>query len=264
MTTSDVVTGAVLRAADFTYRDVDGCAVATPVGPSVGAREVVLEVVRVPAGRTWAPADSALEENVVVVFQGSGSGRVGEERVTDLRHADALFAPTGSRYELVAGAEELVAYVWRTPLLDGRRHGADPRLVSSLWNEETQLRGFTGIGMATDMPIATMNFVFWPGTGSPQLCLHCGIQQPGETFSVHIHPESDEAFFAVEGIGQVYLADRWIDVEPGDVLFAPPGVPHGTRNPHTSDGARRFVTCGGPCPFDPALYERAGLTAEVR
>ena len=109
-----------------------------------------------------------------------------------------------------------------------------------------------------------MNFLFWPGTGSARLCLHCGIQQPGQTFNVHQHPDSEEAFIAFEGEGQMYLIDRWHDVSPGDVLFAAPGVPHGTRNPHTGPDARRFATCGGPTPFDPVLYERAGVTTEVR
>jgi glyoxylate utilization-related uncharacterized protein len=111
---------------------------------------------------------------------------------------------------------------------------------------------------------ATMNFVFWPGTGSCQMCLHCGVQQPGETFSVHLHTHSDEAFIAFEGVGQMYLADHWVDVEAGDVLFAQPMVLHGARNPHTGPDAQRFVTCGGPIPWDAFLYDAAGVSCDVR
>lgn len=95
-----------------------------------------------------------------------------------------------------------------------------------------------------------MNFLFWPGTGSPQLCLHCGFMQPGEYFSVHIHPESEEAFIVFEGTGQLHLDGEWIDAAPGDVLYAPPGA--------------RFATCGGPTPFDPVLYQRSGVSPEVQ
>jgi mannose-6-phosphate isomerase-like protein (cupin superfamily) len=134
-----------------------------------------------------------------------------------------------------------------------------------LWNTETQLVAFAGTATSTpDGAAATMNFVFWPGTGSPRLSLHCGIQQPGQTFSIHVHPASEEAFIALEGKGQMYLNDRWVDVEPGDITFAPPSMPHGARNPHTGPSARRFVTCGGPTPFDPCLYVSAGVRAEVR
>jgi mannose-6-phosphate isomerase-like protein (cupin superfamily) len=86
---------------------------------------------------------------------------------------------------------------------------------------------------------------------------------PGETFNVHIHPASEDAFIVYEGVGQMYLGDRWVDVERGDMTFAPPFVPHGARNPHTGPAARRFVTCGGPTPFDPFLYDAAGVSAEV-
>nr|WP_242687103.1 MULTISPECIES: cupin domain-containing protein [unclassified Actinopolyspora] len=88
--------------------------------------------------------------------------------------------------------------------------------------------------------------------------------QPGQTFNVHVHPESEEAFIAFEGRGQFYLEDGWYEAEAGDVLFAPPGVPHGTSYPAEDAEAPNFVTCGGPTPFDPVLYARAGVSAEVR
>jgi uncharacterized RmlC-like cupin family protein len=176
-----------------------------------------------------------------------------------------MYAPTGSATSMVAGSKGALLYVWRSMLLSGRRRSAAPKLFGSLWDSDTQLRGFKGIAQVDAANnLATMNFVFWPGTGCSQLCLHCGIQQPGETFNVHIHPESDEAFIAFEGVGQVFLRDRWIDVAAGDVLYAAPGVPHGARNPHLGPDARRFVTCGGPTPYDPALYIQAGVTTEVQ
>jgi quercetin dioxygenase-like cupin family protein len=103
--------------------------------------------------------------------------------------------------------------------------------------------------------------VFWPGTGSARLCLHCGIHEPGHTFNIHQHPESEEAFIAFEGEGQAYLVDRWHDLRPGDVFFAAPGVPHGTRNLSTS--GTRFAVCGGPTPFDALLYARGGVSSQV-
>jgi quercetin dioxygenase-like cupin family protein len=259
--------GGILRAAEFDFRPHDGYRVATPVGPDQGAEQIRLDVVRVAPGGVWEPEATADEENTVVVYAGFGKGSVGDE-VFALSRASALHAPTGRGLRLTATAnEELVCYVWRTRLTGTERRGTDPAVASTLWNDKIQLRGFTGTGevpMPEGVRPATMNFIFWPGSGSARLCLHCGIQQPGELFNVHSHPASDEAFMAFEGVGQLYLLDRWIDVTAGDVLFARPQVPHGARNPHTGPAARRFVTCGGPCPFDPVLYARAGLSEEVR
>ncbi|WP_338785149.1 cupin domain-containing protein [Streptomyces sp. DG1A-41] len=60
------------------------------------------------------------------------------------------------------------------------------------------------------------------------------MQQPGQTFDVHVHLDSEEAFIAFQGVGQLYMYDQWNDVEPGDVLFAPPGIPHGARKAATA------------------------------
>ncbi|MEV5437242.1 cupin domain-containing protein [Streptomyces sp. NPDC052682] len=257
--------GAVIKAGDLEFRQLDGCRVATAVGPHLGARIVRLDVVRLPAGAVWRPQSSAHEENVVVVFAGSGSAASGAAR-RRVSRADTVYAPTGDLYELSADAGmDLTAYVWNTTLRPDRAPGTDPRRFSRLWNEETQLKGFTGTGQAEpSAKTATMNFLFWPGTGSPQLCLHCGFMQPGEYFNVHVHPESEEAFIAFEGKGQLHLDGQWYDAEPGDVLYAPPGVPHGTRHPDEDPAAPRFATCGGPTPFDPVLYERAGVSTKVR
>ncbi|MGW2842936.1 cupin domain-containing protein [Streptomyces sp. NPDC001493] len=263
--TAERANGAIVRAAGLEFRPENGCDVATAVGPDLGARIVRLDVVRVPPGAEWHPRDAPDEENVVVVFDGSGTATSGTEKA-EIARAGAVYAPTGDSYSLTAHTGgTLTAYVWRSRLLDGRRPGTDPRRFSTLWNEETQLRGFGGTGHAAASDrTATMNFLFWPGTGTPQLCLHCGVMSPGEYFNVHIHPESEEAFIVIEGEGQLYLEDRWYDAAPGDVLYASPGVPHGTRHDGADPAGPRFATCGGPTPFDPMLYQRARVSPEVR
>ncbi|WP_316527824.1 cupin domain-containing protein [Kitasatospora brasiliensis] len=261
---ADTVKGAIIRREEFAFSAFDWGRVAEPVGPAIGARKVKLNVVEVAPGAVWRQGWSFEEENVVVVFAGTGHGDIGSAR-TELRRTSALYSPTGRTLELTAGDEGLTAYVWRTKLVGGEPEGADPKTAGALTDSETQLRGFSGIGESpTEGESAVMNFVFWPGSGSSRLCLHCGVQQPGQTFNVHIHPESEEAFIAFEGIGQLYMHDQWNDVRPGDVLYAPPGIPHGARNPHTGPDAEPFTTCGGPTPFDPALYHAAGVSPDVK
>jgi quercetin dioxygenase-like cupin family protein len=259
----ELLDGKVLRRRDMCFERHGSYKTCRLVGPDDGATQVALEVVRVPPGGHWQP-DYRDEENTVVVFSGAGHVHVGDSAAR-LRRAVALYAPTGRGLEAWADRSgELILYVWRSLVADAGPAGSAPRTVSSLWNADTQLRGFAGSArLVPGTPSATMNFIFWPGTGSPCLSLHCGIQQPGETFSIHAHPASEEAFIAVEGVGQMYLGNGWVDVAAGDALFAPAGVPHGARNPHAGPSARRFVTCGGPTPFDPSLYDSAGVSAEV-
>jgi len=261
---TDTTRGTVIRADRLDFHPEGPCQVACAVGPHLGARTIRLDVVRIPAGATWKRPSATAEENVAVVFQGTGQATSGRYR-RPIAAADAVYAPTGDGCELTADRDApLTAYVWTSRLLPGRPRATAPRRFTSLWDTTAQLTGFTGTGQAAPPArTATMNFLFWPGTGSPQLCLHCGVMQPGEYFSVHVHPHSEEAFIAFEGSGQLHLDGRWIDAEAGDVLYAPPGVPHGTRHPAQDAAAPRFVTCGGPTPFDPMLYERAGLSTEV-
>ncbi|MGW2342261.1 cupin domain-containing protein [Streptomyces sp. NPDC001661] len=261
---TDTTRGVVLSASDLDFQPIGDALVACAVGPHLGAHKVRLEAVKLPPQGSWAPEEATATENVVVVFAGSGSAHSGNA-IAVVHRADTVYAPTGDRYELHAGDDGMTAYVWTSVLLPERAPGTEPRRFSRLWNEETQLTGFIGTGQAEpDARTATMNFLFWPGTGSPQLCLHCGFMAPGEYFNVHVHPESEEAFIAFEGEGQLHLDGTWYDAAPGDVLYAPPGVPHGTRHPQTDPTAPRFATCGGPTPFDPVLYERAGVPTKVR
>ncbi|MFF9672647.1 cupin domain-containing protein [Streptomyces eurythermus] len=257
--------GAVIPAGTLTFTSAgQGVTTATAVGAHLGARIVRLDVVRIAAGRTWALSRAAHEENVMVVFAGHGTAASGAH-TREVTRGDAVYSPTGDTLGMTAAGTDVTVYLWRSRLLPGRRPGAAPARFSRLWNTDTQLTGFTGTGQApASRRTAPMNFLFWPGTGSPQLCLHCGCMQAGEYFNVHVHPDSEEAFIVFEGTGQLHLDGEWIDAAPGDVLFAPPGVPHGTRHPATDPAAPRFATCGGPTPFDPVLYQRAGLSTEVK
>jgi mannose-6-phosphate isomerase-like protein (cupin superfamily) len=255
--------GVIVRSTDFRYLPSGDCLRAQIIGPHVGARLVRLDAIRIPAGAAWTTTNSRIEQ-IVVLRRGQGFGTVNGERRAITR-ASAMYCPTGGDMTIASHDGEVEAFVWQSRLRSDRSTSPQPARFSSLWDATTQLRNFAGTGQVTPTDRrATMNFLFWPGNGSAQLCLHCGIQQPGETFSVHLHTASEDAFVAFEGVGQMYLGDRWVDVAEGDVLFAPPMLLHGARNPHAGADAAPFVTCGGPTPFDTVLYDVAGLSSEVR
>jgi mannose-6-phosphate isomerase-like protein (cupin superfamily) len=59
-----------------------------------------------------------------------------------------------------------------------------------------------------------------------------GYFSPGEGLSPHIHPESEEVYYVIEGTGIVYLGDELKEVliEPQMGLYIPSGMVHGVTN----------------------------------
>ncbi|MBB2748210.1 UNVERIFIED_ORG: mannose-6-phosphate isomerase-like protein (cupin superfamily) [Microbispora rosea subsp. rosea] len=230
-------TGAVLRGAELEYRRHGDCWVSPVAGPHIGARHSTVDAVRIPAGRQWSPPGAAAAEQIAVVLAGAGVGTVGYE-ISRMRAASALYSPMGSTYSLSAGDREMTVYIWSAVPSKGgtartTRPGTGPARFRSLWNGETWLT-----------PPAA-NVLFRPEAGCAGLCLRCGIMLPGETLGVRPREESEAVYFVFEGEGQFYLHDRWVDLGPGDGVFAPPGVRHGARNPHAGHLASRFVLFGG-------------------
>ncbi|WP_211590366.1 cupin domain-containing protein [Microbispora sp. H11081] len=239
-------TGTVLRAAELEYRSHGDCWVSPVAGPGLGARHATVDAVRIPAGRQWSPPGAAEAEQIAVVVAGAGVGTVGYE-ISRMRAASALCSPVGGAYSLSAGDREMTVYIWsRAP--EGGPDPAGPVRTgpASTRPARTRLAGFRSLWNGeTWLTPPAANVLFRPGAGRAGLCLRCGIMQPGETLGVRPHEESESVYFVFEGEGQFYLHDRWVDLGPGDGVFAPPGVRHGARNPHSGHLASRFVVFGG-------------------
>ncbi|MBI3079512.1 MAG: cupin domain-containing protein [Deltaproteobacteria bacterium] len=107
-----------------------------------------------------------------------------------------------------------------------------------------------------------MRFVCWPGMGAREVGTHCVILQPGEAFAPHVHAISCDVVLVFRGQGQFFLGDRWYDVQEGDLLYAPPGVMHGTRNPATNSEPMICVGTGVPPQLE--LYEKGGYLQNGR
>jgi len=61
--------------------------------------------------------------------------------------------------------------------------------------------------------------------------------EPGQEHKLHAHEGMDKVYQVLEGQGQFLLEGSEMSMEPGSMLIAPSGVPHGIRN----DGAGRLV-----------------------
>lgn len=101
-----------------------------------------------------------------------------------------------------------------------------------------------------------LHLVLTPKLGSHNVGITSAVHYPGMEFEPHVHPLSEELVFCFEGEGEFYLYDKWIPVKAGDVLYAPPGVYHGTRKPKDSEGI--FITVGVATPPQLDLYNRIG------
>jgi quercetin dioxygenase-like cupin family protein len=54
--------------------------------------------------------------------------------------------------------------------------------------------------------------------------------EPGQRHSLHAHAGMDKMYYVIEGRGLFLLDGRELSMEPGDMLVAPEGIPHGVNN----------------------------------
>jgi gentisate 1,2-dioxygenase len=83
---------------------------------------------------------------------------------------------------------------------------------------------FSGIG------VGPMRLVLWPGAGTRMSGFNYAYVAPDVPDIAHHHPVSDECLVLWAGQAQVFVGDRWIDIEASDVVLAPSGVIHGHRS----------------------------------
>ncbi|MCZ6462990.1 MAG: cupin domain-containing protein [Proteobacteria bacterium] len=68
----------------------------------------------------------------------------------------------------------------------------------------------------------------------------------GQEHALHAHAGLDKVYLVLEGRGRFLLEGEEIPMEPGTMLVAPEGVPHGIRN--TSDGRLVILAILAPGP----------------
>lgn len=123
-----------------------------------------------------------------------------------------------------------------------RRHGA----VGNL-NEGVTIRTH---GIDTRL-------IAWPGNGYTTESVHVLTLQPGEASASYAYTIAEELLLCVAGRGEVFLSERWVSVEPGDMPYFPEGVVHAIRNPAGNIEDFVLVSQIAPPQFD--LYAEAGF-----
>lgn len=66
--------------------------------------------------------------------------------------------------------------------------------------------------------------------GSERLSAGVVNLEPGKGHDRHTHPDSDEILYVISGKGEQTLADETKSIGPGEMIYVPKGVEHGTIN----------------------------------
>jgi quercetin dioxygenase-like cupin family protein len=140
----------------------------------------------------------------------------------------------------------------------------DPAIYSGPATGEAQksagrIRMFHRDDPGVQVPLISRDarLIIWLGAGSETANLNFVKIQPGEGNVPHIHAESEDTIYILEGRGTVadFDHDLRLDFGPGQVIHVPVGVRHAVY----ADKGERVVSVGGPAPADRGMLRAAGL-----
>ncbi len=222
-----------------------------------------------PAGRT-VQLEHPMESVYYVMSGGATASDNSFDRRLDLSAGSMAHIGADTRYVFEAGPEgaELI----------GGPCPADERLYSHLEYERRPApRHAAGGGRLAargirvfhrDQPTAIVpmiardaRLIVWAGVGAYTANMNYVDMQAGERNKDHVHPESEDTIYVLDGKGSVedLTNDVRLEFEAGDVVHAPVGVWHavsGDRDDH-------IESVGGPCPADWNMLRIAGLMPDM-
>jgi quercetin dioxygenase-like cupin family protein len=112
-------------------------------------------------------------------------------------------------------------------------------------------------GALMPMIASDARLVVWPGVGAEQANMNYVRMQAGEANVPHIHEDSEDTIFVLEGRGSIADLDNDTvhDFEAGQVIHVPARLEHQVRG----DRGAEVVSVGGPCPADLKLLRKIGV-----
>lgn len=107
-----------------------------------------------------------------------------------------------------------------------------------------------------DLIARDARLVVWPGVGATTANMNYVDMQIGERNVPHIHPESEDSLFVLDGRGSIEDLDAGtrLEFEAGQAVHVPVGVRHAVA----ADRGTRIESVGGFCPADWSILERLG------
>lgn len=81
------------------------------------------------------------------------------------------------------------------------------------------------------------------GTVATKIGLSVDIVAPGKrACPYHFHYAQEEVFVILEGKGSLRVADEWLPLKPGDVVFIPPGPDYPHQIVNDSDASLKYLS----------------------
>lgn len=116
-------------------------------------------------------------------------------------------------------------------------------------------------GMMVPLISRDARLVVWLGAGARTANMNFVVMEPGEENIPHIHAESEDTIFILEGRGTLkdHDNDRVLEFQAGDVIHIPIGLRHAVR----ADRGERVVSVGGPCPADTGMLRAVGVDVDA-
>ena len=98
--------------------------------------------------------------------------------------------------------------------------------------------------------------IVWPGVGAMTANMNYVRLEAGEANVPHIHPESEDTIFILEGEGTIEDFDNGVRLpfHAGQALHVPVGVKHAVF----ADRGVGLTSTGGPCPADFRMLKAIG------
>ena len=89
----------------------------------------------------------------------------------------------------------------------------------------------------------TLTFKTADTGGAYSLCE--AVEPPGAGAGLHRHPTYDETHIIVEGCDECRLGDETLTLGPGEMMFAPRGIPHSVRSVGPELGRELIISSPG-------------------
>jgi mannose-6-phosphate isomerase-like protein (cupin superfamily) len=103
--------------------------------------------------------------------------------------------------------------------------------------------------------------VVWPGVGAQTANMNYVRMQPGEQNVPHVHAESEDTIFILEGRGSItdFANARRLEFTADQVIHVPVGLRHAVA----ADRGSPIASVGGPCPADMAMLKAVGALPDT-
>lgn len=93
-----------------------------------------------------------------------------------------------------------------------------------------------------------------PGMGAKNGALNYVVMETGDENILHVHPNSDDVIYIVQGEGIVVDGDgNEKNFKQENVIFIPAGTFHAVK----ARGTQTYMAIGGPQPADTGMFNRA-------